>query len=418
MDIRELLAALWRQRVLVVLVLVVELAATFGFLATAPRVYEATATLAASPTAEALRSTGNFDVLEATFARLATTSDVLEGARTRLGGDITLGTLRESVRGVLVPNTVLIRVTAESSSARRAAEIANAVVTELPFHDPSRGLFRFTVAETARTPEFPARPNKRLVVGLGAVFGVALSVGAGLLRDNAARRVETADDVQESAGIAVLTRLPRPRDPSSIATPDSDSRAAASFRALRIALEFVAAREPLPALVVTSAVPDETEGWVAANLAVALAQVQHRVLLVDGNLASPRTHPALAAPDRPGLAEVLAGEAMGPMLVRGAIENLELLPAGKAPDHVAELVETRFGGLLLAWSREYDVVVVDAPAVTVSDDARVMAVAGAVLLTVPAGRAAPRTMREVAASLRAVNARVAGAVLLGTEGLR
>lgn len=415
MDVRDLLAAVWRRKLLAFLVLLVELGATAAFLALAPRIYESTATVSASPSQESLRSTGNLATLQATVARLVTTGDVLDKARLRISPSPSLATMKESVSGTLVTGTVLVRVTARHEDPQLAARIANAVAAELPLHDPSDDVFMYATVDTARPAAAPVSPNTRLIVVIGVALGLALAVAAALLQDNAARRVDTADDVREATEIGVLARVPRPRDRMALDAAEPDSRAAAAFRALRIALEFVAAREPLPALVVTSAVPDDSEGWFAANLAVALAQVQHRVLLVDGNLLSPRTHPALAAPGNAGLAEVLAGAPTESLLIDGPVPNLSVLPAGNAPAQMAELVETRFGEVLQGWTREYDVVLVDAPAVTSSDDARVMAVAGAILLSVPGARVSPRTLREVAASLRVVNARVAGAVLLGGD---
>ncbi len=409
MDVRELLAAVWRRKILAFLVLLVEVGATVGFLAVAPRIYESTATVAASPSAAALRSTGNLATLQATIARLVTTGDVLVAAQQRMTDPPSLGYLKENVTGTLVTGTVLVRITARHTNAERAAQIANAVAEVLPAEAPSKNVFTFELVDTARPSSAPVSPNVRLIVVIGAVLGIALAVAAALLQDNARRRADTADDVQETTGFGVLARLPRPKE------RDALGESPGAFRALRIALEFVAAREPLPALVVASAVPDDSEGWLATNLAVALAQVQHRVLLVDGNLSAPRTHPALAFPGVSGLAEVLAGEPTESLLRPGPVPNLSVLPAGNAPAQVAELVETRFGEVLQGWIREYDVVIVDAPAVTESDDARVMAVAGAILLSVPAGRVSPRTLRDVAASLRVVNARVAGAVLIGGD---
>jgi Mrp family chromosome partitioning ATPase len=414
-DVRDLLAAVWRRKLLAFFVLLVELGATAAFLALAPRIYESTATVSASPSQESLRSTGNLATLQATVARLVTTGDVLDKARLRISPSPSLATMKESVSGTLVTGTVLVRVTARHEDPQLAARIANAVAAELPLHDPSDDVFTYATVDTARPGAAPVSPNTRLIVVIGVALGLALAVAAALLQDNAARRVDTADDVRQHTEIGVLARVPRPRDRMALDAAEPDSRAAAAFRALRIALEFVAAREPLPALVVTSAVPDDSEGWFAANLAVALAQVQHRVLLVDGNLLSPRTHPALAAPGKAGLAEVLAGAPTESLLIDGPVPNLSVLPAGNAPAQMAELVETRFGEVLQGWTREYDVVLVDAPAVTSSDDARVMAVAGAILLSVPGARVSPRTLREVAASLRVVNARVAGAVLLGGD---
>jgi Mrp family chromosome partitioning ATPase len=415
MDLRQLLEAIWRRRALAFLVLLLDVAATLFFLATAPREYTAEATMSAAPTEKVVSGAGTVETLQSTIAQLASTPDVLGKVAVRIPKRRTVRELRENVSGSLLPGTVLIRVKVVDRDPDNAAAIANAVVTELPEHDPSSGIFVFSTVERATPPLGPSAPNTKLVLAVGVVLGVALAIGSALLRDNAARRIDTADEVQTNTGAAVLTRVPRPKDVTSVVGVGPDSPGGASFRALRIALEFVAARDPLPALVVTSAVPDDTDGWVAANLAVALAQVQHRVLLVDGSLYQPGRHPLLDAPGAPGLADVLQGAETEPLVRSGPVPGLYVLPAGQVSDDAAQLVETRFGELLLGWSRSFDVVVVDAPAVSVSDDARVMSVAGAVLLTVPAGRVAPRTLRDTAASLRVVNARVAGAVLVGGE---
>lgn len=416
MDLRQLLEAIWRRKSLALLVLLLDVAATVFFLATAPREYTAEATMSAAPNEKVLaQGAGTIETLQSTIAQLASTPDVLSKVATRVPQRRTVRELRENVTGSLLPGTVLIRVKVVDGDAENAAAIANAIVTELPSHDPSEGIFVFSTVERATPPLGPSAPNTKLVLAVGGVLGLALAIGAALLRDNAARRIDTADEVQTATGAAVLTRVPRPKDVTSVVGVGPDSPGGASFRALRIALEFVAARDPLPALVVTSAVPDDTDGWLAANLAVALAQVQHRVLLVDGSLYQPGRHPLLDAPGAPGLAEVLQGAETEPLVRSGPVDGLFILPAGQVSNDAAQLVETRFGELLLGWSRTFDVVVVDAPAVSVSDDARVMSVAGAVLLTVPAGRVAPRTLRDTAASLRVVNARVAGAVLVGGE---
>ncbi len=417
MDVRDLLAIIWRRKFLVLVVLVVELGATVTFLVTTPKKYTATATVAVSPKPSLINSPGNFTTLQATVGQLAKSTDVLAGALARTTVRRSLMSLRENVAGSLVQGTVLVRIKVVDTVPLAAASLADAVAHELPLHDPSGGLFTFSQVESARVPEFPSAPKVKLILAIGIVLGVALSVGAALLRDNATRRVETADDVQELTGAAVLARVPRPRDSSGVAALDADVGSAAAFRALRIALEFVAARDPLPAIVVASAVPDDMEGWLAVNLAVALAQVQHRVLLVDGNLAAPGRHPVLARPGAAGLIDVLRGDDVPGAVQPGPVDGLYVLPAGAAAGTpTAELVETRFGEQMLGWVREYDVVVVDAPAVTASDDARIMAVVGALLLAVPIGRVAPRTLREVSASLRAVSSRVAGAVLVGGAG--
>jgi succinoglycan biosynthesis transport protein ExoP len=416
MDVAALGAALWRQRWLFVLVFLVEMGAATALLVTSPHSYTASTTMLVAPKVKVDTTAIDVPALRATIAELARSSDVLVGAARRVSPPLTVEYLRGRVTASPVGGTVLLRISATDPSPVRAAAIANAVAAELPEHDPTEGqAFVFRTTEPATPPTVPSSPQTKLVLAAATVLGLGLAVGAGLLRDNAQRRVGTAEDAAEITGSAVLARLPRPRDPGAITALDVDDPATQALRALRISLEFAAARDPIPVIVVTSAVPDDSAGWLAANLAVALAQVQHRTLLVDGNLEAPRATPVFAESGGAGLGEALLGASIDDLVRPGPVEGLSVLGAGDVPPNVAELLETRFGELLRGWTVRYDVVVIDAPPVTFSDDARVMAVGGAALLAVPAGRVAPRVLRDAAASLRVVSARVAGLVLVGGD---
>lgn len=413
MDLGAVVAALWRQRWLVLLVFVLEMGAAVGLLVRAPKAYTASATMIVAPKVRVDTSSIDVPALRATIGELAKSTEVLQAAGQRLTPPRTADFLRGRVSASTIGGTVLLQISVTDASPRLAADIANAVALELPDHDPTEGqAFVFRTTEPARVPDTPSSPQYRLVIAAATVLGLGLASGAGLLRDNTQRRVGTAEEAAEATGAAVLARLPRPRNPAAITALDADDPATAALRALRISLEFAAAREPIPVVVVTSAIPDEADGWLAANLAVALAQVQHRTLLVDGNLDTPRTTTVFGGANA-GLAEALLGNDLASLALPGPVEGLDVLAAGEAPPNVAELLETRFGELLRTWTAVYDVIVIDAPPVTVSDDARVMAVGGAALLAVPAGRVGPRVLRDVAANLRVVSARIAGVALLG-----
>ena len=62
-------------------------------------------------------------------------------------------------------------------------------------------------------------------------------------------------------------------------------------------------------LVVASATPGEGRSYVAANLALAFAQLGERTLLIDADLRAPRQHRIFDAPDAAGLAAILTGRA-------------------------------------------------------------------------------------------------------------
>ncbi len=169
-------------------------------------------------------------------------------------------------------------------------------------------------------------------------------------------------------------------------------------------------------LVVASPGPGEGRSHVAANLAVAFAQLGERTLLVDADLRAPRQHRIFGVPERPGLAAVLAGRAgRGAALTLPQYGPLALLPAGAPPRNPQELLAgPAFAALLAELTAEHEVIVFDSPPTELYADAQSLAFrAGSVLVLARKDctreRDAGRTVRE----LGATGARVVGTVFNG-----
>lgn len=426
MSPRALLAALWRRRFLALAVLLVMLAAVALGLYFAPKRYTAAATVTASPQQSLRSSAGNLDELEATLAHLVDTDSVLHAIQRNLGTHRPISVLRDEVSGQRVDGTVLIRITAQDSDPRVAAEIANAAADALPLHDPSGGLFLFTSNDRADPPTAFSSPDVKLLGAVGAVLGVVLAVAAALVRDAAARTVDSPGELRAASGADVLAVVPRPPDPAGMDVLDGD---AAPFRAVRVALGIGHTDAVHHTLVVAPAVPDPSDQWFALNLAVALAQVGQRALVVDTQLGTqldtqagrPSRHPALTNEDgAPGLFDVLReAAALDTATIAGPVDGVSVLPVGDpGGEAAADLVEMHFHDLLAKLASGYDVVVLSAASPAVSDDARIMAVGGELVLVVPAGRVPAKTLTGIVDELRAVRTRVAGCVLVTSRRRR
>jgi polysaccharide biosynthesis transport protein len=314
-----------------------------------------------------------------------------------------------------VTGTVLIRVTVTDGKSRAAADIANAVATVLPQHDPSGGLFTFTQTDPAHPPTTYSSPNVKVILLAGAALAILLAVGAALLYDVLAGTVDTTDQLSAVAGTEVLAVLPQPKDVSELSVGNGATSAAAGFRSLRRAIEFAGQDKPIGVIVVAAVSADQRLGeWLACNLAASLAQVHHTVLLVDGDLAAPATHPMLSADDSPGLNAVLRDETGLDQAFRpGPIEGLTILPSSDAAaESTDSLVETRLPKVLAEVDGRFDSVIVLTPSPGAFDITRVMGVSSALLLGVPAGRLRVAVLRRLAAQIESARIRVLGAVLI------
>ena len=121
-----------------------------------------------------------------------------------------------------------------------------------------------------------------------------------------------------------------------------------------------------PVILVTSTVQEEGKSFVAANLAVALAQVGQKVLIVDGDLRRPRQHRNFHLSNETGLSDYLSGAAVTPesLVQRSGVPHLDVLVCGPRPPNPAELLNTERLDKFLDWARgRYTRIIVDCPPV-------------------------------------------------------
>jgi polysaccharide biosynthesis transport protein len=312
-----------------------------------------------------------------------------------------------------------VEVQATDSDPDMAAEIANGVAEVLPLYDPSNGAFLFTVSNPAQPATTFSSPNLLLGIGVGVLLALVLAVCGALLRDRRAAGVGDPTEVEEVAEAPVLAQLTQPKDPTTLPALYPGTSAADVFRQLRIALEAEASADPVSLVVVTGVTPGDVNVWLGANLAVSIANVHRRVLLVDGRVSEQGGRPVAAAPETLGLYDVLNGAELDDALSPGPVENLTVLPAGEWGGQSAEtLLETEFAGVMADAAAQFDVVVVLAPPVDICDDARVMAAGGSLLLAVPDTGLSPRELRRHIGGIRSVGVRLLGVVLVGKRAER
>ena len=405
---------MWRQRVLVVLVFVVTgLAVVLGVMA-APKTYTASAVLQATENTEQ-PTTENLDSLRGTLAELASSTSVVQQVRDELSVPRDVDELRRSISAEWVEGTVLIQITATDSSPVVSAEIAQTTAMVLQNNDPSGNGFSFTITTSAAPPATYSSPNLLLAIGAGLVLALVLAAFAAALRDRRRSTVDSARVAEDAAGAPLLAHVSPPRDPTSLPALYPGTASADPFRQLRLALEAEASESPVDRVVVASIGGGEINVWLGANLAISLAKVGRKVLLVDGRLRARTGQPLADEPDTEGLYEVLRGVELDEALSSGPVDGLTVLPAGNAGGEPAEvLIETHFAEVMALARERFDVIVVLAPPMDVCDDARVMAAGGgSLLLALPQGSVSVATLRTYSDRVRSVGARMLGIVLVG-----
>ncbi len=146
-----------------------------------------------------------------------------------------------------------------------------------------------------------------------------------------------------------------------------------AYRMLRANLKFISADKQLKVIVVTSSVPGEGKSTVAANLALAMAQMERNVLLVDADLHRPVQHKIWDLTNIEGLSNVIVGQAQIKTAINKVMDNmnnLDVLTAGVVPPSPASLLDSkRMASLIQSFATNYDFVIIDAPSLNVAADA-------------------------------------------------
>lgn len=204
-------------------------------------------------------------------------------------------------------------------------------------------------------------------------------------------------------------------DKSNVVTLAAPQSAAVeAYRALRVNLTFTSVDKVLETVVVSSPAVNVNKSQVAANLAVVMAQAGQRVVLVDADLRRPAQHETFGVAQSPGLTGfMLSRSSEGvPSLVETGVEGLLLLPSGALPPNPADILGSRkMGQLLDHLKAQADVVVLDAPPVTVAVDASVLAAkADGLLLVVRAGHTRHDRIEQAQELLERFRVNVLGAV--------
>lgn len=263
----------------------------------------------------------------------------------------------------------------------------------------SQNVGNATIVESAVAPTSPTESRQNLYLGAGGVVGLLLGVAVAFLLDLVDRSVKTVRETKDLFGYPLLGIIPTfsssgkvfPNGsdsdrnvPRIIARDIPNSQIQAAYQMLQANLRFVSSDHKLKTVVLTSSVASEGKSEVAANLAVAMAQAGHRVLLVDANMRYPSQHSAWGLTNSVGLSNVIVGQVGFSDAVNEVMHNLHVLPAGVIPPNPVALLDSKRMALLVEESNTlYDFVIIDTPPVVGSADALVLGrMADGILLTV------------------------------------
>lgn len=287
------------------------------------------------------------------------------------------------------------------------------------------GAMNVSIMETAAASKLPSYPIRSRFLAAGLIIGAFVGFGFAWLRDLLDHRLKTVEEIASVLELPVLGALPHfgnyEESVSNGRLVDIAPRSAAAeaFRTLRTALHFgLSDRDDIKTIVITSPTPGDGKSTIASNLAIAMAQSDQRVLLIDADLRRPTQHLIHEIPAERGLGSVLTDRRpVAEAVQANVLHNLDVLPCGPLPHNPVELLNNGFFADMLDKLRErYDRIIIDAPPVMPLADSRVIAaLADATLLVVRTDQSTRRLSLAARNELWRVRATRIGVVVNGVS---
>ena len=327
--------------------------------------------------------------------------------------DETAEEFASSVSATRVPETVSVQVSVTASSSHRAQVLADEVVRQasveikdLEGEDSPVEIVLLSSAELVSATRSPALVT---CVAVGLLAGLVLGYVWILVQELLDKSLKGPEEVREALSVPLLGALPRVPSLRWLSR-GAELKMEEQLRVARTNVLHALSQGGRRVMVVTSAGPQEGTSVTAASLARVLALSGHRVALIGGDLRAPSTTELQGSP---GLADVLTGSAyLGEALIKGAVEGLEVLPAGRTPANPSELLGAPMMRDLLRELAADRLVIIDAPPVLRFTDGVVLAAhAGGVILVARAGRTSAEDLREAALAVEQGGGRMLGVVL-------
>lgn len=218
---------------------------------------------------------------------------------------------------------------------------------------------------------------------------------------------------------AYLRKSPGDKKPVSeelVAAYEPFSSRVEQLRAIRsqLMLRWFDKADQRQVLTIVGTERGEGRSNFAANLAVVFSQLGERTLLIDADLRNPRQHELFFLENKIGFSTLLSGRSREEAIVRiPDLAGLCVLPAGPVPPNPLELLNRlNFDEFMLQVKSTFDIVIIDTPAMSVGEDAAMIAVrTGAALAVAHSSQTRVAAFSDLVQGLMNAGVAVVGSVL-------
>ena len=223
-------------------------------------------------------------------------------------------------------------------------------------------------------------PKGKIIWLIALLLGLGLPIAFFFLKNLLRYRIEGREDIEKLTKISILADIPLAGkmvdgEKALVVRENTNDSMEEAFRGLRTNLRFILEGDE-KVILCTSCIPGEGKTFVSTNLAMSLALMGKRVVIVGLDIRKPRLVKLFGIPaEKRGITTFLSGtdhtfDALDQQIVHGVVnKNLDVLPAGVIPPNPGELISREQLDLAVQLLKQhYDYVLLDTPPVGLVSD--------------------------------------------------
>lgn len=252
-------------------------------------------------------------------------------------------------------------------------------------------------------------PNKLQIMMLTTLIGMMLGVMLVLFKNLIRNVVKDPEHLEATTGIPVIATIPRSpllsrlnkkkkTAPRMLAHVDHSSLSYEAIKSLRTNLMFgmpmgTVVGQPAQVILITGESPGVGKSFIAANLSEVFAQLNKKVLVIDGDMRLGELHKMFNMSQHDGLADYLLQDQKNLSPIDGiqsdsvvsslgiesfihptGMDMIDFIPRGRQSHNPTSLlIGEKFDNLIAQLKHQYDYIVIDSPPILAASDAMVLA---------------------------------------------
>ena len=219
--------------------------------------------------------------LVGTYSKIITSKKVLNQVIENLNLKYDYEELKDLIKVTSESNTEFIVITVESKNNKEACNIANAIVPV--FSEEIKKIYNISNVSLLDEATIAEAPYNKNIIKEEAIYTIAgLVIGCGIVFmmfyfDNS---IKSKEEVESKYNISVIGSIPVTTE-TMLNKKTNRSYFSESIRLIKTNISFSSIDKDIKTILITSPLANDGKSFISTNLAVAYAQSNKKVLLID-----------------------------------------------------------------------------------------------------------------------------------------